>query len=98
MCGLCGVFGGEHHWTAAGQPENAAPDVNRRRIERMRRVTLVNSLLAPRRVSLQDWQGVSYLLSSPTGGSELVDSLGGIWEAVERLTGRPFDPLEMADD
>ena len=97
MCGLCGVFGGEHHWTAGGAPREATPDVHRRRLERARRIAFVNEALAARRLTIREWQGVSYILSSPTGQSDIVGSLGDLWLAVERMTGRPFDPLEDLD-
>jgi hypothetical protein len=45
-------------------------------------------------VSLTDWQGTAFVLSSATGKTEIVDNLGHLWTAVERLTGKPCDPLD----
>jgi hypothetical protein len=79
MCALCGVLGGDGHWTdAAPRPgiftRNTGP-VERRR-ERMARVAGANRILKAYGLSLADWQGASYVLSTATGKSELVDTGG----------------------
>ncbi len=97
MCALCGVLGGDGHWTdAAPRPgiftRNTGP-VERRR-ERMARVAGANRLLKAYGLSLADWQGAAYVLSTATGKSELVDSLAHLWLLAEKLAGRPCDPLD----
>jgi hypothetical protein len=42
---------------------------------------------------LSDWQGTSFLLSTLTGKSEIVEDLGHLWPAAEKLSGRICDPL-----
>ena len=96
MCGLCGVLGIEHHWTAA-PAESQSADVPRRRQERRHRIALINAMLAPERLRVDEWQGVAYVVSTPTGSSEIADNLAMIWAAIERLRGRAFDPLELPD-
>ncbi|SDR61573.1 hypothetical protein SAMN05519103_07519 [Rhizobiales bacterium GAS113] len=99
MCALCGVLGGAEHWTDAvarqgvftrntGSPE--------RRRERLRRVALANRILSQYGLALADWQGTSYLLSTATGKTELIDNLAHLWATAERLTGRACDPLAEA--
>ena len=97
MCALCGVLGGAEHWT------NAAPrpgvftrntDAASRRRERISQVTAANRILQHYRVSLADWQGTAFVLSTATGKTEIVDNLGHLWTAAERLTGKPCDPLD----
>jgi hypothetical protein len=39
-------------------------------------------------------QGDSFVLSTATGKTEMVDNLSHLWPAAERLIGRPCDPLE----
>jgi hypothetical protein len=92
MCALCGVLGGPPHWTepAAG----AAPAARRR--ERAARVASANRVLAQFAMRLDDWQGSAYMLSTATGKCELVETLGHLWAAAERLSGRPCDPLDPA--
>ncbi len=99
MCALCGVLGGSEHWADAhARPgaftRNTGP-LERRR-ERARRVTHANRILAPFGLSLSDWQGSAFLLSTRTGKTELVDNLAHLWTAAETLLGRPVDPLDTA--
>jgi hypothetical protein len=99
MCSLCGVLGGNEHWAdAVARPgvftRNADPIG--RRLERMKRVRLANQVLAPFALSLSDWQGASFLLSTRTGKTEVIEDLGHLWPTAERLIGRACDPLELA--
>jgi hypothetical protein len=96
MCSLCGVLGGNEHWADASAREgvytrNADPMARRRK--RAARVRVVNRVLALYGMRVSDWQGVSFLLSTLTGKSEIVEDLGHLWPAAERLSGRLCDPL-----
>ena len=96
MCALCGVLGAAEHWTAAvARPgvftRNIDPASRRR--DRVNQVAAANRVLKHYRVSLADWQGTAFILSSATGKTEIVDNLGHLWTAAERLTGKPCDPL-----
>ena len=99
MCSLCGLLGSAEHWADAhARPgvftRNATP-LERRR-ERINRVAAANRILAHFGLSVKDWQGRAFLLSTRTGRSEIVDSLAHLWAAAERLLGRPCDPLDPA--
>lgn len=97
MCSLCGVLGGNEHWTdAAARPGVFTRNVERidRRRERTRRVCAANRVLAAFGMSLSDWQGSSFVLSTRTGKSEMVEDLGHLWPAAEKLSGRACDPLD----
>jgi len=97
MCALCGVLGGAEHWTAAVVRPGVFTrntDASSRRRERASQVAAANRVLKYNRVSVADWQGTAFVLSSATGKSEIVDNLGHLWAAAERLTGKPCDPLD----
>lgn len=99
MCSLCGVLGGNEHWTdAAPRPGVFTRNVERldRRRERARRVTAANRVLTLLGMSLSDWQGSAFVLATRTGKSELIEDLGHLWPAAERLSGRCCDPLDPA--
>ena len=99
MCALCGVLGGSDHWTdAAARPGvySRSADPLQRRRERARRVALANRVLAHYRMRLADWQGTTFVLSSATGKTEIVDNLTHLWSVAEQLSGRPCDPLDPA--
>jgi len=97
MCALCGILGGAEHWTdAVARPGvfTRNTDAASRRRERITQVAAANCVLKHYRVSLADWQGTAFVLSTATGKTEIVDNLGHLWTAAERLTGRPCDPLD----
>jgi hypothetical protein len=98
MCGLCGVLGGEAHWTdAAAGPEAFKGGVTlTKRQERFARIELANSILRHYGLKLRDFEASSYVLRSATGREELVPHLPGMWAAAERLAGRACDPLDPA--
>ena len=105
MCGLCGMFAGERHWTERaaspaifgdsgnGDGRSGPPRVTPAR-ERQERVRLVNRVLGPFGLVLAEWAASSYVLRTRTGRSEMVPDLGALWPAAERLLGRPCDPLD----
>ncbi|RYC10956.1 hypothetical protein [Ciceribacter ferrooxidans] len=97
MCSLCGVLGGAEHWSdAAARPGVFTRNVERidRRRERANRVAAANRILAAYGLTLSDWQGSSFVLANKTGKSEVVEDLGHLWPAAERMIGRPCDPLD----
>ena len=99
MCALCGVLGGDGHWTdAAARPGVFTRNVDslQRRRERLHRVACARRVLGQWGLSLSDWQGTAYLLSTATGKTELVDNMIHLWATAEKLTGRPCDPLDPA--
>ncbi len=91
MCGMCGLLGGGRHWSSATVPGEGA---NARR-QRYIQAALANRILIPLRLRLDDFHGQSFVLSSPTGASELVDDFAQAWKAAEKMLGRPLDPLLM---
>lgn len=88
MCGLCGLLGGESHW--ADSIRSSLPD----RQERLQRIAQANRVLGFYRLRLEDFQGVSFVLASPTGRREIVSDLGQVWRMAEEIAGRPLDPLD----
>jgi hypothetical protein len=57
-------------------------------------VAQINQLTSLRKVKVATWSGTSLIVSSPTGGEEIVPSLSELWAAVDRLGRRPIDPLD----
>ena len=83
MCALCGVLM-KSHW--------AEWETGRR--ERVFRVRLLNRVLAYFGLALDDWGGSVYVLRDRKGQATVVEDLGTLWTAAERMAGRPLDPLE----
>jgi hypothetical protein len=97
MCSLCGVLGCDDHWTSAiARPGVYTHNTDRqaRRREAARRMKLANALLSPRRIKLADWEGRSYVITGPTGNTQVFESLAHLWPEAEAMAGRGFDPLD----
>ena len=88
MCGLCGMFGVAEHWT-----DQAGDEAGRRAADRQHRVRVANLVLEPFGLRCADWQN-RLTLTSRTGRSVVVDHLGALWPAAEKLAGRAIDPLD----
>jgi hypothetical protein len=90
MCGLCGMFGAADHWT-----NQSGAEAVQRMAERQHRVRVANEVLGVYRLRCGEWQG-RFTVSSGTGRSLVVDHVGALWPAAEKLAGRPIDPLDPA--
>jgi hypothetical protein len=103
VCVLCSQLWVEDHWADAASTSGGGDVValethatrrgNRLR-DRAARARLFNLILARRGLSLQDWEGSSYILRDATGRSAVVSNLAQVWAEVERMTGAPIDPLD----
>jgi hypothetical protein len=104
MCVLCSQLWVEDHWSdavAATAPSGNVVTLEThglRRGQRLRdraaRARLFNLVLASRGLSLQDWEGSSFILRDAKGQSAVIANLAQVWQEVERLTGAPLDPLD----
>lgn len=88
MCGLCGAFRGERHWT-----DGAAPSASRSDLQH--RVGAANAVLGVYGLQLRLWAG-RYVLTARTGKSAVIESLGELWTVAEAVSGRSCDPLDPA--
>jgi hypothetical protein len=108
MCVLCNQLWIEDHWTevAAEEQPDAVNGVMplevhvQRRGQRLRdrgeRARLVGIILTGFAVTLQDWEGSSYILRDAKGKSAVVHDLAAVWDEVARMTGRAPDPLDRS--
>jgi hypothetical protein len=104
VCVLCGQdFVARIHWTdrhledraRAGVPGSDPIEYQRdRRRDRVHRVALTREILRHYGLKLDDWGGSKYVLRDGKGRSEIVQDLGSLWPAAERLAGRALDPLD----
>jgi hypothetical protein len=89
MCANCGFPAAQGHWTDAG----AASAFDRIR-GRLQRARVLAAVLAPYGLAIHDdGSGASFTLANRTGHQVMVNTLSELWEAAERITGRPVDPL-----
>ena len=101
MCVLCGEALTQIHWT--DQPSDKRTTVSmlsgdstqRARIRnRYHLVHIANRILCHYGLRLDDWSGSKYVLSDKKGSSVIVQDLGSLWPAAEKLIHRPLDPLD----
>jgi len=91
------MLGGDAHWSesdAAPAAFAARREAHTRQRERQTRVRLLNAVLRHYGLNVTVWAGNSYLLSTRTGRTEIVDDLAHLWTAAERLSGKRCDPLD----
>ena len=93
MCSVCGVLGGPAHWSITSGRLHLA-DAPTARAERARTAGLLNRIARSRGATVSDWQGSAWLVAGATGAQEVVASLGLVWAALDRVAGRPIDPLD----
>ena len=97
MCALCGMLGGELHWSdSAAAPAAFAlrRETQTPQRERQARTRLLNAVLRHYGLGVADWAGGGCLLSNRTGRAEIVADLGRLWSAAERMSGKSCDPLD----
>ena len=88
MCVLCGELITNVHWTDQG----GTVDANGFQDQRERRRSL-NRVLAFYGLSISDWNGTKYTVADKKGATVIVQDLGDLWPAAQRMTSRRIDPL-----
>jgi hypothetical protein len=101
MCVLCTGSVLQVHWTdrknkAISQStiQQAGKNQHSRIRERHIRIRQSNKILAVYGLKLSDWTGSKYILTDKKGRTEIVQDLGALWIDVEKLLGKPIDPLD----
>jgi hypothetical protein len=94
MCSLCGTLYSTRHWAEAPGSGGAVDARQAWMRDRLRRVELLNRVLQPLALSVDDWMGTAYVLRTRTGESALCADLATLFAEAERLAGRRLDPLD----
>ncbi|GAA8464382.1 hypothetical protein KKKH24_00250 [Helicobacter pylori] len=110
MCVLCGELIRSFHWTdgtdGSGSYEidenlkgqNALVSVNENAREhkraRLKRVGLLNRILAFYGLKMDDWQGAKFVLCDKKGQSVIVNDLGDLWDKAQNLAKKEMDALD----
>jgi hypothetical protein len=105
MCVLCSQLWVDDHWSDAAISAQATSSAvvalethasrrGQRLRDRAERARLFNLVLAERGLTLQDWEGSSYILRDRKGRSAVVPDLARVWDEAERMLGDALDPLD----
>ncbi|GAA7200344.1 hypothetical protein [Helicobacter pylori] len=108
MCVLCGELISSFHWSdenygTNGSDENLKePNVlistnenaRERKRARLKRVGLLNQILAFYGLKINDWQGAKFVLCDKKGQSVIVNDLGDLWDKAQKLAKKEMDVLD----
>ncbi|GAA8300512.1 hypothetical protein HpDR22_00860 [Helicobacter pylori] len=110
MCVLCGELISSFHWTdrtygtdSCEIDENlrepnavisANENARERKRARLKRVRLLNQILAFYGLKINDWQGAKFVLCDKKGQSVIVNDLGDLWGKAQNLAKKKMDALD----
>lgn len=107
MCVLCGELISSFHWTDESgsygiddnlKGQNALISTNEnareRKRARLKRVRLLNQILAFYGLKINDWQGAKFVLCDKKGQSVIVNDLGDLWDKAQNLAKKEMDVLD----
>ncbi|EQD94102.1 hypothetical protein [Helicobacter pylori] len=110
MCVLCGELISSFHWTDRTygtdsceidenlREPNAVISTNEnareRKRARLKRVRLLNQILAFYGLKINDWQGAKFVLCDKKGQSVIVNDLGDLWGKAQKLAKKEMDVLD----
>ncbi|EMG81641.1 hypothetical protein [Helicobacter pylori] len=61
---------------------------------RLKRVGLLNQILAFYGLKIDDWQGAKFVLHDKKGQSVIVNDLGDLWDKAQNLAKKKMDALD----
>ncbi|GAA8998562.1 hypothetical protein BTM277_01390 [Helicobacter pylori] len=110
MCVLCGELINSFHWSDENYGSDSyeidenlrEPNVlistnenarERKRV-RLKRVRLLNQILAFYGLKINDWQGAKFVLCDKKGQSVIVNDLGDLWDKAQNLAKKKMDALD----
>ena len=100
MCLVCWQLPTIEHWTedrdvhASGTGHAGSPTARNRQRERLLRAQVLTQILEYYGLRVEDWVGALYKLVDSKGSTVLIQNLGELWPAAEKLAGRRIDPLD----
>ncbi|MCQ2681201.1 hypothetical protein JT129_04665 [Helicobacter pylori] len=110
MCVLCGELISSFHWSDENygsdsyeidenlREPNAVISANEnareRKRARLKRVGLLNQILAFYGLKINDWQGAKFVLCDKKGQSVIVNDLGDLWDKAQNLAKKEMDALD----
>ncbi|MUU40992.1 hypothetical protein KVL75_01545 [Helicobacter pylori] len=73
---------------------SANENARERKRARLKRVGLLNQILAFYGLKIDDWQGAKFVLCDKKGQSVIVNDLGDLWDKAQNLAKKKMDALD----
>ncbi|MGL2687192.1 hypothetical protein ACQJ7C_00510 [Helicobacter pylori] len=73
---------------------SANENARERKRARLKRVGLLNQILAFYGLKIGDWQGTKFVLYDKKGQSVIVNDLGDLWDKAQNLAKKKMDALD----
>ncbi|MGN8404281.1 hypothetical protein ACR9KB_05460 [Helicobacter pylori] len=73
---------------------SANENARERKRARLKRVGLLNQILAFYGLKIDDWQGAKFVLHDKKGQSVIVNDLGDLWDKAQNLAKKEMDALD----
>ncbi len=73
---------------------SANENARERKRARLKRVRLLNQILAFYGLKIDDWQGAKFVLRDKKGQSVIVNDLGDLWGKAQNLSKKEMDALD----
>ncbi|ABF84382.1 hypothetical protein [Helicobacter pylori] len=73
---------------------SANENARERKRARLKRVGLLNQILAFYGLKINDWQGAKFVLHDKKGQSVIVNDLGDLWDKAQNLAKKKMDALD----
>ncbi|RKV52157.1 hypothetical protein DD794_01710 [Helicobacter pylori] len=95
----CGIDGSDSYGSDENLKEpnaliSANENARERKRARLKRVRLLNQILAFYGLKIDDWQGAKFVLRDKKGQSVIVNDLGDLWGKAQNLSKKEMDALD----
>ncbi|MUV07946.1 hypothetical protein [Helicobacter pylori] len=87
-------YGSDENLRGPNAVISANENARERKRARLKRVGLLNQILAFYGLKIDDWQGAKFVLCDKKGQSVIVNDLGDLWGKAQNLAKKEMDALD----
>ncbi|WP_033743295.1 hypothetical protein [Helicobacter pylori] len=87
-------YGSDENLRGSNAVISANENARERKRARLKRVGLLNQILAFYGLKIGDWQGAKFVLCDKKGQSVIVNDLGDLWDKAQNLAKKKMDVLD----
>ncbi|WQW38338.1 hypothetical protein KVM50_01500 [Helicobacter pylori] len=87
-------YGSDENLRGSNALISANENARERKRARLKRVGLLNQILAFYGLKIDDWQGAKFVLCDKKGQSVIVNDLGDLWDKAQKLAKKEMDALD----